>query len=267
MIIGAYNSAGELVKLIFNGGAQYLPGDLKLSADVVPGGSGSLSISFPGYLIDPNTGGPTNSVLWLADNNGGQFVAGGVYYIKAEIIDTFGQTTTLQRSVQVVSVAPQNYLRIFNSAGEVVASIPLPVNSGTGRFASMKLSDDKFGPKYDEASGAIVGGSLQVLAMDEHGHEYPSYWDGKNSQGVPVASGNYTAELVYNAPGGGGTHVIQAKSFIVLQSGNAATLAGSFAYPNPILHGEEIKINYPLSATYSTAARLFNVAGELISHR
>ncbi len=96
------------MKLIFDGGAQFQPGDLALSADTIAGGAGGVNIQFPGYLYDPSVGSMLGGVLWMADNNGGQVVAGGVYYIKAEITDNFGQITTLQRSIQVISVVPEN---------------------------------------------------------------------------------------------------------------------------------------------------------------
>ena len=267
--ISAYNEAGELVKLIFSGGAQYLPGDLNLSKDVIPGGAtgpdGSLGIKFPGYLWDPSSGSAIGGVTWKADNDGGQIVSGGIYYIKVEIVDPFGQVTSLQHSVQVVSVLPENTLRIYNSAGELVANLGLPTTTGTGRYGSVRLPEEQYAVKYDEASGQIVaGGAFQVVVADEKGVETSVYWDGRNAQGAPVASGSYTAELVYNAPGAGGSHVVEAKGFVVLQAGDPATLGGSFACPNPASHGADIMVSYPTSTRYAAVARLYNLAGEMI---
>ncbi len=43
-----------------------------------------------------------------------------------------------------------------------------------------------------------------------------------------------------------------------------AGFEGSYAYPNPARRGGELKISYPVSASYSCGARLYNLAGELI---
>jgi hypothetical protein len=262
--IMAYNSAGELVKLLFDGAAQFQPGQLQFDKDLIPGGAGSLAIDFPGYLWDSNLNQQVSGVAWAADNDNGQVVNGGIYTIKAEIVDQFGQVTTLQRSIQVISVVPQNSLDIFNSAGELVASLPLPA-LGTGRFQSLAMDESNYAPQYDSVSGAVVGGSLTLKLKDEQGADYSVSWDGRNSLGVPVASGNYIAELVYFAPGGGGRRVVESKSIVVLQGSASADFAGAYAYPNPAQRGGDLKISYPVSARYGASAKLYNLAGELIS--
>jgi hypothetical protein len=260
--ISLYNSAGELVKVLFNGGAQYLPGDLQLSEDVVPGGAGSLVIRFPGTLYDPALGAIT-SVTWGADNNSGQLVKSGIYTIKAQITDQFGSVTTLQHSVQVLAVTAQNSLDIYNSAGELVTQLSLP---STGRFSALSLASDSYGVKYDDHSGVIASSSLFALTVtDEHGVPSTVYWDGRNAQGLPVVSGSYIAELVYGIPGGG-NRVVESKSFVVLQAGDSAGLAGSYAAPNPVQHGADLVLHYPVSAQYRCVARLYSLSGELIAY-
>src|SRR5690606_28300441 len=70
----AYNAAGEQVKLIYEGPAQYLPGHLQLSAEAILTGGAPLLISFPGVFA---TG--SNQVGSAATNDGGQVVEGGTY--------------------------------------------------------------------------------------------------------------------------------------------------------------------------------------------
>jgi hypothetical protein len=264
--LAVYNSAGELVKVLFDGGAQFLPGDLSVSGNgVVPGGSGSIAIAFPGYLYNSLTGGLQTGVTWAADNSNGQFVSSGTYYIKAEITDAFGQVTTLQHSVQVINVVPQNVLSIYNSAGELVVNVPLPTTQGTGRFSALSLTSTQYGVKYDTATGTNLGGMFEITVTDEQGTQFQVPWNGLNAQGLPVNSGVYTAELVYNAPAGGGARVVETKSFVVLEAGSPTSLAGSYAYPNPALHGSDILISYPVSAQYGGIARLYNMAGELVA--
>ena len=262
--IAAYNSAGELVKLIFDGAAQYQPGALGLDQSVIPGGAGSVNIQFPGYLRDPN-GGLLVGLNWKADNDSGQTVKGGVYTIKAEIVDQFGQVTSLQQSVQVVNVVAENSLTIYNSAGERVADVALPALAGTGRFDSMALSADSFGAVYSSTTGTMAAGDqFKILLKDEKGVEVPVYWDGRNSAGVPVSSGSYTAELVYHAPGAGGLRTVETKGFVVLQAGGNVDLSGAYAYPNPVVRATELKIAYTPSAGCGAAARLYNLNGELV---
>jgi hypothetical protein len=261
--LSAYNSAGELVRLIFSGSAQYLPGDLQLSDEVIPGGAGGgLSISFPGFLYNSELGQVT-SVLWLATNNDGQPVDGGIYTIKAEITDNFGQVSTLQKTVQVISVAPRSELIIYNSAGEVVARPSLPPSSTGRRYTNVKMEADSYAPEYD-ANGAVLEPLLFTL-VDETGAEEPYYWDGRNALGVPVASGSYTAQLIYSPSGAGASGVvIESKGFVVLRHEETGSLEGLMAGPNPAQRGAPIRIKYPVSPYYVATARVFNMAGELV---
>jgi hypothetical protein len=257
--LSVYNSAGELVKILFDGGAQYQLGELQFDQTLLLGGINTLHINFPGYL----QGGSTSGVLWNATNASGQLIQSGVYTIKAQIVDNFGQVTTLQKSIEVVDATPQNSLDIYNSAGELVVSLPLPVASGTGHFESMRLSTAALGVKVDAATGVIQSAPLQIWVMDEHGTEYPVQWSGLNAQGAPVNSGSYIAELVYS-PAGGGHQVVSTKSFVVLQAGNFASLDGAYAYPNPVMHGGDLFLHYNPSAGASISGRLFSLSGELV---
>jgi hypothetical protein len=258
--LGAYNSAGELVKLIFDGAAQYRPGTLSLSESVIPGGEGGVSIGFPGYLYDPSAG-PVTSVLWLADNNGAQPVSGGVYVIKAEIVDQFGSVTTLQQSVQVVGVHPANALVIYNSAGEIVARPALPVTAGGRSLTSVWMKEQSWTPEFD-ASGVVVGG-LSFYFKDELGNQYSTVWDGRNSEGAPVNSGNYTAQLVYQGTGAGAGQIIETRGFVVLRSQAAASLDSAVVGPNPLLNDDPLRIRYTPSHDYPVHVRLFDLAGAL----
>lgn len=261
--IGAYNSAGELVKLLFDGPAQFQVGQLNVGNGVVAGGSGTLTLSFPGYLYDTSTGSLSKTLTWAADNNGGQLVDSGIYTLKAEIKDSFGQITTLQQSVQVLNVAPQNTLSIYNSAGELVRSLALPA-AGTGRFSSMRFDDAAIAVRVDEVTGAMLGEPLKIYVTDEKGQEASLTWDGLNSQGQPVASGTYTAELVF-ATAGAARQVVSSKSLAVINAGPLASLSSAVAYPNPVRSGADVQVAYTPSAGTTAVGRLYDLAGELVS--
>jgi hypothetical protein len=111
------------------------------------GGADGVTIQFPGVL---NTGG--SSVFWGGLNDSAMLVKGGVYTIKAEITDNFGQVTSLIKVVQVVPGGAQQLLRIFNSAGETVREIPLAAVPGANR---MNLPAESYALELD-ASGAVL---------------------------------------------------------------------------------------------------------------
>jgi len=69
----------------------------------------------------------SSTVVWDGNNDNSGSVGGGMYTIKAEIVDPFGQVTSLVQSVQVLPGGSQQSLDIFNSAGELVRTIRLPV--------------------------------------------------------------------------------------------------------------------------------------------
>jgi hypothetical protein len=265
--IAAYNGAGELVRLIFEGSAQYLPNDFNVSRDVVPGGSqnGGVNISVPGFIFDPTLGQLT-SVTWLVDNNDGQAISGGIYTIKVESTDQFGQTSSLQKSIQVVSVTPLNEIVIYNSAGEVVARPTLPVNPSGKAYTNIKLLTENYVTDYDPVTGAPASGNyMQFELTDEAGAVSYANWDGKNSQGIPVNSGSYTAELLYSASGAVANTVVASKGFVVLRGSTPGDLGSVMAGPNPALRGADLQIRYTPSVGYRAVARLFNLAGELVN--
>jgi hypothetical protein len=267
MRIAAYNAAGELVRLIFEGSAQYIPSDFGLSRDVIPGGpqNGGVTITVQGFLFDPTLG-QLSSVTWLADNNDGQAVSGGIYTIKMETTDQFGQTSTLQKSIQIVSVTPLNEIAIFNSAGELVARPTLPVDPSGKAYTNIQLvGGDSYVPEYDPVTGLPVNGNyMQFQLTDEAGVTLTAQWDGKNAQGIPVNSGSYTAELLYSASGAVANTVVASKGFVVIRSSTPGDLGSVMAGPNPSMRGEDLQIRYNPSPGYRAIARLFNLAGELV---
>jgi hypothetical protein len=127
----------------------------------------------------------------------------------------------------------------------------------------MRLKADSYAPEYD-ASGAART-SLRFELRDETGAVSYLDWDGRNAMGIPVASGSYIAELVYNAPGGAGSTVIETKGFVVLRTAEPGALDGLIAGPNPLPAKQALRIRVPLSPGYHAVARLYNLAGELVA--
>ena len=210
-----------------------------------------------------NNGQVISGGVWNANNSNGQPVSNGVYTIKVEVKNAFGQVTSLMQNVQVISVVPVNALEIFNSAGEVVAHMILPPVANGHRFVAMSMPATTYAPVYSASSGNAQA-SLQFNLTEDTGASVSLGWNGLNDQGVPVASGSYTAQLIYNAPGGGGAKTVTDQAFVVIQKNAPAGFAGAFAYPNPAVHGSDLRVSYPVTQAYSVVGELYNLNGEVV---
>ena len=266
VVINIFNSAGEMVLQLFNGSMQNLPTGVALTSSttglpstLILGGQNGLSIGLSGYLVGAG-GVPVSGVTWSGLNGNGQLVGSGIYTISVQVTNAFSQTTSLLKTVQVISVNPENTLAIYNSAGELVAHVPLPYDSGR-RYITMGMPSTTYAPVYSALSGTAEEG-LRFNLTDDAGDSTSIAWNGLSDDGKPVASGTYTAQLVYNAPAGSKT--VESKSFLVLQKGGTAAFAGAFAAPNPAINGAAVKISYNVVPAYQVRARLFSLGGEAV---
>jgi flagellar hook assembly protein FlgD len=254
LLVSIYNSAGELVKTVFEGVAQEIPRQVQLSTPALAIGQGSATLALPGLAFSGNA--PT----WDGSNNNGQYVSGGVYYWKVESRDSYGHVTTLIQAMTVVDALPSNSLEIFNSAGEVVASIP--VGTYPGGITDFFLEDSRFAEVFDPATGAPAK-HLKVTLKDSTGAAHDYYWDGLNNQGRPLDSGNYTVRLVSQ---GQGQNVVASQSLVVIRGISPNPLDKAFLAPNPALAGTPQVMFYftPMSAG-RMRLRLYNLAGEAVA--
>jgi flagellar hook assembly protein FlgD len=256
VVLKAYNAAGEQVRLIYEGAAQFVPGELLLSSGSFIGGASALLISFPGVF---STG--SNQLSWAGENDSGQRVDGGVYTIKAEISDQFGQVTALIKAVQVIPGMVQQSLRIYNGAGELVRSILLP--SAVPGATRLELPSDSFALEIDPATGKAI----QAFELDVVGNagKVPFDWDGLNDHGAPVASGTYTLQLLSNE--GGREAVVTSRSVSVLKGVEAiAALDSARLAPNPVGPGQAAYLFYEpaLLGGRRLDLRVYSLAGELV---
>jgi hypothetical protein len=254
-----YNSAGEEVRVLFNGSAQLLPTKLDLGASaLVNTDPAGLAILLPGALTQGSVTSYTG-LTWLLDNSNGQKIGGGVYYIKAEFRDPFGATTSYVKGVQVLEDSSGDSVRIYNSAGERVWAADLTVSAaalnvpGTGSYAT------EF-----NASGASVGGPLGLSITDKNGNVVPLSFDGRGEQGQPLAGGTYVVQVEHRGPDG--DHTIMAKSIVLLGTTSLHPLAAALLGPNPARTDDVPTLHYPAAAGRSCNVDVFNLAGELIAH-
>src|SRR5260221_338142 len=103
-----------------------MPTKIKLSASSFVSGSGSLSIDYATLL---SNGG--SSITWTGLSQNGQAVAGGVYVIKTEFVDSFGKVTEFEQQAQVLAAPSAGGISIYNSAGELVYHEALGVLGGS----------------------------------------------------------------------------------------------------------------------------------------
>lgn len=189
-----YNSAGELVRRLYRGAAQFAPTELRTEGgEVLAYGLNPLVLALEGALEGIGNG-PVSLLAWDGSNDAGQPVDGGLYRLSAELRDSFGSVQTLNLAVQVLPAAPRQRLRIYNSAGEQVAELALPAQPG---LRLLKVPDS-----VALESPAGPGSKLSIVLQGPAG-ELAVEWDGRNSRGEPVSQGAYLLELSVESPGAG----------------------------------------------------------------
>jgi hypothetical protein len=235
MTVAAYNSAGELVRLIYQGAASAQPVALQLH-----GGNGQpVSLDLPGPLADGST-----SLLWSGDNASGQSLSSGTYIIKVQTLDPFGDVQTLQGTVQMLAVGAPAQLALYNSAGELVRHWDLQA-----------LGFDAVDLGHASASEVELKG-LQgaVLALP---------FDGLNDAGQPLAGGTYSLILRQNGAGKPPTIV---RSITIIPSAGSDPLADLAPEQNPVPPGQErLILRYTPMAGVSLQGALYNLAGERVA--
>jgi Bacterial lectin len=239
--VSVYNSAGELVKVLYQGGAESVPSNISVSGDLVLAGTQSVLLNLNTTLADGQT-----SVAWNGSNNNGQPVTSGVYYFQVVLVNNFGNTTTFDQSVQVLGQGDNSQpLSIFNSAGELVWSGALP--AGTTPTASLALQSPVMIPNVKDLD-IEVGSSTES-------------WNGDNLQGAPVSPGTYLLQLTGIQPGG--AILVQTKQFVVLASKQGLPSADATIVPNPWRAGQPLQLIYaPAGGGIYGAATLYSMLGQ-----
>ena len=258
MKIEAFNSAGEVVKLIGEMPVSAQVGQVFTYVNGVLGDTfdpndGSLQISLEGiYTIgQPDTVLVTN-LYWDGSNDGGQTVAQGLYYIKFTVSNGYGQVETTVKEINILTAEEYVKLKIYNSAGELVRTIESSNIPGTS--ISLGVSDV-----------VLVGkGSSDVQV--EYAPGQVIIWDGNNSDGRTVDSGVY--EMKVEISTSDGYKVVASKSVTVLNAGKAGVISEEKVYPNPlVIAGGAIgkaTIAWTPTGTGRMTISIYNTAGELI---
>ncbi len=212
-----------------------------------------LKLILPGIQTPGQEGGDmTAEFTWNGDNDGGQNITPGLYYIKVSFIDTYDHVQTTIKDVQVVRIDKKLRVSIYNSAGEAVRRITadyVPHTLGDlGLLETAGIGKGSSPIDIEYAPGAVV------------------QWDGKNDGGRLVDSGVYEVRVELNS--GSGYYTSAAKKITVLNSGNADWISGFKSFPNPVYvnpaAGRFINIAWASAASGKIRADIYNEAGELV---
>jgi hypothetical protein len=254
--LALYNAAGELVKTMFDGKAQFNPSSLQTTTDSLAAGMQLMGIVFNGGLQGISNG-PTSTLVWAGDSDGGQVVAGGTYYLKLDSVDPYGAVTSLVKPVTVVDAPYNQSLTVFNSAGEAVAHLPLRMAAGV----RMSVPQPSKALGSDPVTGAPTGGFSIVLTLPTGGTT-TMVWNGLNDQGQQVDAGNYTLVLATQEPG---NSTRQVQALVVLKVPGALSLGPPHAAPQPWAGaGPLVVLFHPVMAGDKVVARVYDMPGELV---
>ena len=238
-----YNSAGELVRTLYEGQAQFQAGSLLLSASTLAA-PGMLDVFFPGALSDGNGGSRRGDLQWDLRNDASQSVRGGVYTLKAEVRDPFGSISTLTAQVQVLPPPQMASLVIYNSAGEAVRHLMVP----SGAFTDLDQPDLQSGRVGFRVKG---GGSLQAW-LD---------WDGNTDVGQPLSSGVYM--VVFNSASSTGAPIKVTWQVNYIAPPRPDGLGLISLAPNPV-RGNTAQVDFSAPPLGSVVVHVFNLAGERV---
>gem|GEM_PF-3456870 len=250
-----FNSAGELVRSLYNGQNSVDPtGFTVVYQGVQPDGTIPVLLSLLGN-------GSLPGIVWNTDNNNGQPVAPGVYQIQVQVVNNLDTVTTYNQQAIVLSGTGSDNLSIFNSAGELVDQIP--VGTLTTPALGFTLGGSSTGVAGLGTSNPIVF-KVQVGANST---TTTVQWDGTNSQGQPVQSGVYEVRLLFVAPGT--SEVIKVIPVAILNPGNAQpqkSVDGAIVAPQPYLakNSAGLMVTYRRIPDMNMSARVYNLAGQLV---
>ena len=192
-------------------------------------------------------------VYWDGTSDQNATVQNGIYYVKIEVLDKYGISHTLVQPVTVLTNSISAEFRIYNSAGEVVKTIPVKLAS-TGSSV-LTAGSQVFSP------GTGNGGALNTLDFTYMGQTIK--WDGTNDENQIVGNGVYTASLVTTDKTG--YTAVASTSITVLH--DAYELIGNMRIiPNPVNNANNtiMHIKYDAVSGAKITGKIYNMAGELV---
>lgn len=237
------------MRTLFSGESEGEPNQVALSSGSLASGSSSVSVNLGASDSVNGQGG----LVWDGGNNQGQSVSPGVYYIQVTFKDSFGRITSVTNPVQVLPGSSQSFVQIFNSAGELVYQ-----EAVTDTAQAEAIS----GPNSFSPPSASSGGQeLQLEIKNGEGNWVPWSWNGRNSQGQIVSSGNYSIMVSSVAPSG---EVNVTKSITVIDGPVSFVDPAPEISVNPLTKGADLFIRYQVQSGNDAYGALFTLSGEKV---
>jgi hypothetical protein len=235
LVLGVYNSAGERVKVLYDGGTSAYPGPGTLSTAVLADWSSVIRLAIPALL--PSGG---SELTWDGTNAQGQPVSNGSYWLKLEIYEPGDKVSAYAHGVVITRPDRGVKVGVFNGAGERVAELDLPPGADPASLSLAAGSGPQAVIHYNSPSG---GGQI--------------VWTGLNRDGLAVDNGSYTLQVY-------GQGSSRSLGFVLLRGpvdGGRLRLI-----PNPGgPRSDSLRVDFSVPTGSSSAlARLYNLAGELV---
>jgi len=240
--ITVYGESGEKVRDIINTSTLDIAKDFEVDVPTFnPDDGGKVTIKVSGNFYE-----------WDGKNNQGTKVGNGVYYIKVETTDIYGFTHMVVKDVTVLANNSKLQMRIFNSAGEIVKTLPVTVTApyGTTEIKVIPESPKPFVPGDDPYAEIIYNGETIK-------------WDGTNNFGRIVDSGAYVLQIVNIDENG--YRVIAQANITVLHDGYQV-ISDIKIVPNPMdmKKTSVVSFKYTVTAGTKVTVRLYNINGEIV---
>jgi hypothetical protein len=244
--IGVYNNAGELVRTF---PVIYLSEPIN-ELNLTSGGV----ISTAGEAITMTWAGGRILGAWDGTGQNGQLVANGVYFVKVDSVDSYGDITSVTKTMTVNRRVIQMTVTIFNQAGEVVRHLYSEQPATDAAVQDMTLSTTVIHPGGDGKDG--ISAAVGIVLSDG----VATVWDGTSERGTYVSDGEYIVQaLVKNAPNG---TVEITKPIAVL--GSRALTGNTAVWPNVVTLGKTLVTLHArvLEGTQRIRASVFTLAGK-----
>lgn len=237
VILAVYNSAGERVRILYDGLLSGPPGGATTQPGLLAEWNSTVDLLLPPGVTTPYG---QDRFRWDGTNSAGQAVANGTYLFKADVDTSTGSVVSYTWGVQVVLPERSLGIGIFNSAGELVARLPVPPGADASNFNVLSPS-----------------GETLTLVLPQAGGSRSLFWDGLNRQGRPASPGLYWVRSLDSSSG-------RSQPFTLLKA--APGLGRLSAGPNPLSAGAAaFHLLFEARPGAQAWATLYNLAGEAVA--